>query len=143
MGRGAKRRGEFWLAGGVFAAVTLVAGAVLAQGLPRVPTTGDRIVVGLESALLGIAAVAVLSLAARVGGSAYSQRNALRGAVQSSLVAPNGEEVVTFNNTLYGRHGNFALTVDAMGAARTGKLTSGEAKQTRLAGPWVIHFLVP
>jgi len=77
-----KRRGEFWLAGGVFAAVTLVVGAILAQGLPGVPTTGDRVAIGLESAGLGIAAVLMLSLALGLVVAPYHQRNALRHMVR-------------------------------------------------------------
>jgi hypothetical protein len=49
----------------------------------------------------------------------------------STFQAPDGEEVVTFNNTVFGRHGSFTLTIESVGAAK------------RIAGPWVFRFSVP
>jgi hypothetical protein len=48
-----------------------------------------------------------------------------------TLQAPNGEEIETFNNTLYGKRGSFTLTIDSIGSS------------DRIVGPWVFHFVVP
>jgi hypothetical protein len=48
----------------------------------------------------------------------------------STFQAPDGEEVVTFNDTVFGRHGGFVLTIDSVGGRK------------RIAGPWVFRFAV-
>ena len=49
----------------------------------------------------------------------------------STLQEPNGEVVVTFNNTLFGKRGAFTLTLDGIHAAGS------------VVGPWAFHFVVP
>ena len=49
----------------------------------------------------------------------------------NTFQAPNGEEVETFNNTLYGKRGSFTLTIDSIGSSN------------RVVGPWIFHFVVP
>ena len=49
----------------------------------------------------------------------------------STFQAPDGEQVVTFNNTLFGRRGDFTLTISSIGTAQ------------RIVGPWTFHFVVP
>jgi hypothetical protein len=76
-------------------------------------------------------------LTARITGTGYDTRTAVVTgaaglvALGSTFHAPDGEEVVTFNNTVFGRHGNFTLTIDSIGA------------DERIAGPWAFPFAVP
>jgi hypothetical protein len=76
-------------------------------------------------------------LTARITGKGYDTR---AGVISdptelvefgNTFQAPNGEEVETFNNTLYGKRGSFTLTIDSIGSGN------------RLVGPWVFHFVVP
>ncbi|HVB77379.1 MAG TPA: DUF4179 domain-containing protein [Candidatus Nitrosotalea sp.] len=121
-----------------------------------VPVTLDRVVaspsetrVYLRSSAFAAFSPADWYVTAHIIGGGYDTRDFVRTTagqlttLGSDFLSPDGEEVVTFNNTLYGKHGNFTLMIDAMGAVRTGQVTSGESDQTRIAGPWVIHFLVP
>jgi hypothetical protein len=76
-------------------------------------------------------------LTARITGRGYDTR---AGAIAdptdlvelgNTFQAPNGEEVETFNNTLYGKRGSFTLTIDSIGSSN------------RVVGPWIFHFVVP
>ena len=49
----------------------------------------------------------------------------------STFREPDGEEVITFNHTLFGKRGKFTLTIASIGA------------DTRVVGPWVFDFVVP
>jgi hypothetical protein len=49
----------------------------------------------------------------------------------STFREPDGEEVVTFNHTLFGSQGKFTLTIASIGAS------------TRVVGPWIVDFVVP
>ena len=79
-----RRRGEFWLAGAVFAMATVVAGVLLAGQLPAQPPPNgwQKIVVGIEAAGLGVVAVFLLSLVLALVVAPIQQRNALRESVR-------------------------------------------------------------
>jgi hypothetical protein len=76
-------------------------------------------------------------LVAHITGPGYDSRTAVITTpaelvdLGSTFRAPDGEEVVTFNNTLFGKRGRFTLTVDSIGSG------------TRVVGPWVFSFVVP
>ena len=76
-------------------------------------------------------------LTAHITGNGYDSRNlAITSPAEliglgAAFRAPNGEEVVTFNNSLFGRRGRFTLTVESLGAGG------------RIAGPWTFAFVVP
>jgi len=76
-------------------------------------------------------------LTARITGKGYDTR---AGAITDptelvemgiTFQAPNGEEIETFNDTLYGKRGSFTVTIDSIGSS------------DRIVGPWVFHFVVP
>lgn len=75
-------------------------------------------------------------LAARITGNGYDSNGGVitdpTDLVESgsTFLAPNGEEVVAFNNTLYGKRGSFTLTIDSLGSS------------SRVVGPWSFHFIV-
>jgi hypothetical protein len=76
-------------------------------------------------------------LAAYITGKGFDTRTAVITnddelvTAGSTFRAPDGEEVVTFNDTVFGRHGSFVLTIESIGAAK------------RIAGPWVFRFTDP
>lgn len=76
-------------------------------------------------------------LTAQITGTDYDTRTAIVTgaaglvALGSTFQAPDGEEVVTFNDTIFGRHGNFTLTIDSIGA------------NERILGPWAFRFAAP
>jgi hypothetical protein len=80
---------------------------------------------------------ASVGLTARITGRGYDTREGVitdpTELVEfgNTFQAPNGEEVETFNNTLYGKRGSFTLTIDSIGSSN------------RVVGPWVFHFVVP
>jgi hypothetical protein len=76
-------------------------------------------------------------LTARITGIASDTSNAVTTSVSelidmgSTFQAPDGQQVVTFTNTLFGKRGSFRLSIDSLGASE------------RIAGPWVFHFQIP
>lgn len=122
-----RRRTEFWLAGVLFTVVTLIAGVLLAQGLPSTPTAWDKIRVGLEAAGFGVGAVIVLSLGLALAIAPYQQRNALRATVLASS-APTIETTVDWLRT----------TLVAIGRNPKGDLTETPmAELCLIVGHWL------
>ena len=80
---------------------------------------------------------ASVGFSARITGKGYDTRTGVISdptelvEFGNTFQAPNGEEVETFNNTLYGKRGSFTLTIDSIGSSN------------RIVGPWVFHFVVP
>jgi hypothetical protein len=76
-------------------------------------------------------------LTARIKGIGSDTSNAVTTSVSelidmgSTFQAPDGQQVVTFTNTLFGKRGSFRLSIDSLGASE------------RIAGPWVFHFQIP
>ena len=76
-------------------------------------------------------------LAAHITGNGYDSRTLVITSpaqligLGATFRAPNGEEAVTFNNSFFGKHGRFTLTVESIGSG------------ARIAGPWTFAFVVP
>jgi hypothetical protein len=71
-------RGEFWLAGIVFALVTVVGGIALNVRLTTNASVGEKLVAALEGLGLGVAAVLLVGLVVGLVVTPFQQRNALR-----------------------------------------------------------------
>lgn len=76
-------------------------------------------------------------LTAHITGNGYDSRTLVITSpaeligTGSTFRAADGEEAVTFNNSLFGRRGSFTLTIESIGA------------EARIAGPWTFAFVVP
>jgi hypothetical protein len=92
-----------------------------------------RVYLGSSASLKGIGS----KLTVRITGKGYDTRTDVIVSptelvdLGGTFQAPDGEQVFTFNNTLFGKHGNFTVTIDSISVG------------DRVVGPWVMHFVVP
>jgi hypothetical protein len=107
-----------------------------------VAVTLDRVVASPSETRIYLRASVALEptepyLTAHVTGTGYDSRTlAITSPAEliglgATFRAPDGEEVVTSNNSLFGKRGRFTLTVDSLGAG------------ARIVGPWTFAFVVP
>jgi hypothetical protein len=92
------------------------------------PHTNESVGIAVYDAEIAANNVQALSLRVTVPGLHMSERSG--DPPGSTFRAPDGEEVVTFNDTVFGRHGGFVLTIDSIGVGK------------RIAGPWIFRFAV-
>jgi hypothetical protein len=97
-----------------------------------------RVYLDSSSSLKGIGSKLPIHVTTiRITGKGYDTRTAvITGPTElvdlgSTFQAPDGEQVFTFNNTLFGKHGSFTLTIDG--------ISVGDG----VGGPWIVHFVVP
>ena len=126
--------------------VPVIAGETIAQDktvtVAGVGVTLDRVVASPSETRVYLHASVALEptepyLSAHITGNGYDSRSLVITSpaeligLGSTFRAPDGEEVVTFNNSLFGKRGSFTLTIESIGAG------------ARIVGPWTFTFVVP